>query len=148
VDEHGCWLWQGFRNYSGYGLTTYRGANTNVHRAMYQAHFGMRLETEQYVLHRCDVRNCANPDHLFIGSAKDNNNDCASKGRHYEGSRTHCERGHEFTLENTYVAKNGSRNCRECQRIRMRGYWRDGRAQARQRRYREKLRSQKMGASQ
>lgn len=33
------------------------------------------------VLHKCDVRNCVNPDHLFIGTQKDNINDMDSKGR-------------------------------------------------------------------
>jgi len=147
IDATGCWLWRGNCTPTGYGSTNYRGNGNGVHRLMYQVHFGVKLETDQYVLHRCDVRRCCNPDHLWIGTAKDNNADCAKKGRHYEGSRSACERGHEFTPENTYIARNGSRNCRECQRIRMRGYWQNGKAKERQKRYREKLRAQKMGAN-
>lgn len=35
---------------------------------------------------------------------------------------THCKRGHEFTPDNTYVYKNGSRFCRACQNIRSKAY--------------------------
>jgi hypothetical protein len=122
VDANGCWRWQGFKGHTGYAQTGYRGAAMNGHRAMYIVHFGVKLATEQYVLHRCDVRDCINPDHLWLGTAKDNNNDCALKGRHYEGSKTHCHRGHEFTPENTKLYPNGrgsmSRKCLTCDRER------------------------------
>lgn len=122
TDANGCWLFQGWKNYSGYGLATYHGRNFNAHRAMYIAHFGVELETEQYVLHRCDVRNCVNPEHLFIGSAKDNNNDCATKGRHFEGSKEFCDRGHPLSGDNVRLRwqKGGKirmRVCIACERI-------------------------------
>jgi hypothetical protein len=124
VDANGCWRWQGFKGQTGYAQTGYRGAAMNGHRAMYMIHFGVKLATEQYVLHRCDVRDCINPDHLWIGTAKENNNDCAKKGRHYEGSKTHCHRNHEFTPENTSYkrGKTGklARTCKTCNLIKTR----------------------------
>lgn len=124
VDLKGCWRWKGVHGITGYAQVQYRGKPMNAHRAIYQVHHGVKLRTEQYVLHRCDVRDCVNPDHLWVGTAKDNNADCAAKGRHYEGSRTHCERGHEFTPENTYykMNQNGSRArmCKMCSRIKNR----------------------------
>lgn len=35
------------------------------------------------VLHKCDNRPCCRPDHLFLGTAKDNTDDMISKGRHW-----------------------------------------------------------------
>jgi len=126
VDSNGCWLWQGTRTPTGYGTILYRGVNNSVHRVAYQAHNGIRLETEEYVLHRCDVRNCCNPDHLWVGTAKDNNADCASKGRHYEGSREFCERGHPFSGENLRIGtQKGGRSirrvCVTCEKLRAKG---------------------------
>lgn len=124
-DAAGCWIWQGNCTPTGYGSTSYRGDGNGVHRLMYQVHFGVKLETDQYVLHRCDVRGCCNPGHLFLGSAKDNNNDCATKGRHYEGGRDFCEQGHPLTGDNVRIGKQSKpqggikRGCIACDKIRM-----------------------------
>lgn len=124
VDANGCWRWQGFKGDTGYAQTGYRGAAMNGHRGMYMIHFGVKLETEQYVLHRCDVRDCMNPDHLWIGTAKDNNNDCAGKGRHFEGTKTYCDHGHPLFGDNVRICKQHPpktgirRVCRACERVR------------------------------
>ncbi len=41
-----------------------------------------------HVLHKCDVRACINPDHLFVGTDQDNSDDCIAKGRHHHGERS------------------------------------------------------------
>lgn len=119
VDENGCWLWQGFLSHKGYGLTAYRGRNPSVHRTMFQIVHGVSLRTEQFVCHRCDVRRCCNPDHLWLGDAGANNIDSRNKGTHYEASKTECHRGHPFNEENTYM-KDGARACKACARGRQR----------------------------
>lgn len=124
VSSNGCWLWHGVTHPKGYGQTNYRGRTTNLHRAMWIVTHNVKLTTEQYVLHKCDVRNCCNPAHLWIGTAKDNNNDCARKGRHCNGVKTHCKRGHEYSPENTgyKTLPSGSiaRVCKLCSRIKCR----------------------------
>jgi hypothetical protein len=39
------------------------------------------------VLHKCDVRCCCNPDHLFLGTVADNNHDMIAKSRHQHGEK-------------------------------------------------------------
>lgn len=122
ISETGCWLWQGILHPKGYGMTAYRSKTMNLHRAMWiVTHDGQKPSQNQLVCHKCDIRNCCNPDHLFLGTAKDNNRDCGNKGRHHNSVKTHCKRGHEFTFENTYLkvtATTVMRACLECQKLR------------------------------
>lgn len=36
---------------------------------------------------------------------------------HRNGKKTHCYKGHKFTVANTYINSRGARICRKCQRI-------------------------------
>jgi hypothetical protein len=125
VSETGCWLWQGWiTKLWGYAQVGYRGRPVHVHRKLYMVLHNVQLSRDQYVCHTCDVRHCVNPDHLWLGSNSDNQKDSSAKSRHYESRRTHCERGHEFSPENTIVraTMRGTprRVCRICERIRYR----------------------------
>jgi hypothetical protein len=130
IDAAGCWLWQGNKTSNGYGQTNYRGKNVIIHRRMYEITRRITLARWIYACHTCDVKLCCNPDHLWAGTPQQNSLDSARKGRHQEQRKTHCPRGHEYTPENTYrrpvtSSKAGARNCRECNRIRMRKRWRE-----------------------
>jgi hypothetical protein len=79
--EDGCWLWTGHLGHNGYGQIAAYGKRMRVHRVSYELHKG-RVPEGSMVLHHCDVRNCWNPDHLFIGSAAENTDDMMAKDRH------------------------------------------------------------------
>ena len=82
----GCWLWQGSKWYGGYGQFSCDGETTGAHRASWEIHNGS-IPENMCVLHKCDVRDCVNPDHLFLGTYLDNNRDRDKKGRGYSGDR-------------------------------------------------------------
>lgn len=76
----GCWLWGKGLNTWGYGALCVNGSHKPAHRLSYEAFKGS-LPPGAQVLHRCDVPACVNPEHLFLGSQKDNMHDMANKGR-------------------------------------------------------------------
>lgn len=57
-----------------------KGKTTLVHRAAYEAYVG-NIPDAMCVLHKCDVRSCFRPDHLFLGTNKNNSEDRELKGR-------------------------------------------------------------------
>ncbi len=75
ISENGCWEWTGYRVFDGYGqiLISYR--NYKTHRLAMYFWRGFKLNSKQMVLHHCDNPPCCNPDHLYLGSAKDNARD-------------------------------------------------------------------------
>jgi len=76
----GCWVWRGSTNTGGYGALVTRGKFMAAHRASYFT-FVSPIPPGLSVLHRCDNPPCINPDHLFLGTQKDNMADMVSKGR-------------------------------------------------------------------
>ena len=75
-----CWEFTGGINSTGRGIFTYNGKSIHAHRMSYIFHCGL-IPAGMWVLHHCDNGKCVNPHHLFLGSAKDNVQDCVSKGR-------------------------------------------------------------------
>jgi|SRR5579859_893579 len=114
-----CWLWTGSSNakVEGYGVITYLNINWYVHRLAYKL-FKNDFNNELCVLHKCDMRICFNPDHLFQGTKGDNNIDTSNKQRCAGQKKLFCKHGHELTEENTYLRKNKNgrdyRSCRLC----------------------------------
>ncbi len=76
----GCWLWTKRIRADGYGQTKSRGRTWSAHRLAW-AHANGPIPDGLCVLHRCDVRRCINPDHLFLGTYLENRWDCCRKGR-------------------------------------------------------------------
>lgn len=79
----GCWIWKSGVNHSGYGKFTLDGKNRSLpaHRVAWMITHGEMPKSSVYVLHICDKPLCVNPDHLFLGTAKDNALDALKKGR-------------------------------------------------------------------
>jgi hypothetical protein len=85
VPEAGCWLWTGRRATAGYGVITGpHQQKIGAHRAAFEAFIGP-IPDGLLVCHKCDTPACCNPQHLFLGTHKDNMQDMALKGRRRSG---------------------------------------------------------------
>lgn len=81
-ETDGCWLWPGMKNEKGYGLVKRStGGYDKAHRVAYASKVGP-IGPGLMVCHRCDQPACVRPDHLFVGTALDNNRDRQRKGRY------------------------------------------------------------------
>ena len=114
----GCWLWLKTCSPQGYGVAfdLKPGQRWAAHRLSYTA-FNGEIKLGNFVLHKCDVRCCVNPDHLYAGTQQDNMDDAVRRGRMSREPKTKsvdfCKYGHA-TPRGSRVS---NRTCPVCVKI-------------------------------
>lgn len=109
IDANDCWIWQGRKRDTGYGLA----GRTYAHRFFYEL-LVAEIPPGFHVDHLCRVHECVNPDHLEAVTPREN----ILRGEGWAAKRaaqTHCNRGHAFTAANTRATATG-RRCITCHR--------------------------------
>lgn len=94
-----CWIWTAGKFAQGYGLIKVNNKLCKAHRVSYELYKGP-IPKGLCVMHQCDMPNCVNPNHLIVGTLKDNTQDMLSKGR---GAKVSGERHWNAKLSREWV---------------------------------------------
>lgn len=98
----GCWLWMASKDQDGYGI--FNGvcggvSCTRAHRFSYVLGTGEIPGKGLVIRHTCDNPSCVNPEHLVLGTSKENSQDMISRGRHLAGSARQREKIAKLTKD-------------------------------------------------
>ena len=116
-----CWKWQSHCNDQGYAMLSIggrKGLYARASRISWYLKFGS-FDENLYVCHKCDNPSCVNPNHLFLGSAKDNTQDMIRKNRDSEPPQFYGEEvtNHKLMTEEVYDIYNSSLPIKELAEI-------------------------------
>jgi len=76
-----CWVWTAYTYHGGYGQFRTKERAWSAHKYSWFLHTGYAPGSDVDVCHKCDNPPCVRPDHLFIGTRKENHEDMIRKGR-------------------------------------------------------------------
>lgn len=111
LDKSGdCWLWTRGVDKDGYGQCQSSRVAKEIsvsrsHQMAYIAWVG-EIPDGYFVCHKCDNPTCCNPEHLFVGTALDNNRDMINKGRQCYPKTSKYDRDY-------IVSQHGIKDCME-----------------------------------
>jgi len=84
--DNECWEWQGSKTKAGYGNILWNNEIHYAHRLSLEF-TGEVIPPRYHACHKCDNPSCVNPNHLFVGSPRENMLDKVSKGRQVFGEK-------------------------------------------------------------
>jgi hypothetical protein len=102
----------------------FNGERKLAHRLAWELANDDHIPRGMVILHSCNNPDCIRPEHLSLGTQKENIAQAWRQGRarnltaDFNRSKTHCKNGHEFTPENTCYMR--VRKCRTCNAARER----------------------------
>lgn len=95
--EGDCWLYK--NSSSGeYSKIRWKMKWYSAHRVSYEIHIG-EIPKGKWICHNCDTPKCVNPEHLFVGSAKENRKDAVNKKRVPVGEKNHFSKFTDIQVE-------------------------------------------------
>ncbi len=100
-EKTNCWEWKGKLDPTGYARFQYKRQRWHAHRASFVVHNG-KIPPFTMICHKCHIRHCVNPEHLYAGSHADNMRDMREAGRAFRGDKEYykahpelCKKGEE-----------------------------------------------------
>lgn len=116
IETNGCWIWNGYLTYQGYGAVMVDGKTHRAHRYYWSLLRGP-IEKELVIDHLCRNKRCVNPEHLEPVTVQVNT--LRGDGPTAKNAqKTHCKNGHPLAGDNLYLrgGKQNERACRLCRK--------------------------------
>ena len=101
----------------GYGRVHIDGKRIRATHHQWEFSHATKIPEGKIIRHTCDNPPCVNPEHLLVGTHKENTNDMIERGRRPSGKKDICKRGH-IVADNIYTAPDGKTRCGECIKVR------------------------------